>query len=190
MRRLAVLLCAACLERGNSLGRLPIATHQRNLRRLSASPSDASTPAAPDVQRLLNQANAWCGLHGLMYTDGARAWTMAPVALVPNEYPRACFAYAQDVQPVINVLIDAMARDRDFLLAHLLSVADADPFTKRLVDMYTALPAAVVADGVHLGLHRSDYMLDHDPLTGTERPLQVCQHVHARTNARLLAALL
>jgi glutathione synthase len=175
--RACLAFVLACQQRGSSLGRLPAAT-LRGRRWLQAATStpDAGAPApapAPDVQRLLTQANAWCGLHGLMYTDGDRTWTMAPVALVPNEYPRTCFSYAQDVQPIINVLIDAIARDRDFLLAHLLTVAAADPFTQRLVDLYTALPAAVVTDAVHLGLHRSDYMLDHDPSTGTERPLQV-----------------
>ena len=124
-------------------------------------------------QRLLNQANAWCGLNGLMYSDGDKNWNMAPIALVPNQFSRESFEYAQNVQPIINVLIDMISRDRDFLLANLLSVANSDAFTKRLLDIYSTLPLSVVKETVHLGLHRSDYMLNVDTNSGEEQPLQV-----------------
>ena len=124
-------------------------------------------------QRLLNQANAWCGLNGLMYSDGDKNWNMAPIALVPNQFSRESFEYAQNVQPIINVLIDMISRDRDFLLANLLSVANSDAFTKRLLDIYSTLPLSVIKDTVHMGLHRSDYMLNVDANSGEEQPLQV-----------------
>jgi glutathione synthase len=146
---------------------------------LGAAATSTSTPSTGNgidpeaTQRLLTQANAWCGLNGLMYSDGDKNWNMAPVALVPNAFSRECFEYAESVQPIINVLIDMISRDRDFLLANLLSVAGSDAFTKRLLDIYSSLPDAVVKESVHLGLHRSDYMIDYNPLTGIEQPLQV-----------------
>lgn len=106
--------------------------------------------------------NAWCGLHGLMYTDGATNWYPAPISLVPSPFSKSAFDYAQAVQPIWHKLMDRIARDRPFLLRELAVVGDADDFTNRLIQLYQSIPAEVLAEGLQFGIFRSDYMLNHD----------------------------
>ena len=97
---------------------------------LSMSSGDS---ADPDIDRLITQANTWCALNGLLYSAGDLKYTMAPVALIPNTFPKSAFEYAQNMQPILNELVDIISRDRDFLYANLLSVAESDDFVKRLL---------------------------------------------------------
>ena len=125
-----------------------------------------------DFKQSCIQANAWCGLNGLMYTDGNQNWSMAPIALLPNSFPKSSYEYAQRVQPIINQLIDSISRNKEFLLSHLSSVATSDKFVERLLEIYKSLPSGVIQESVHLGLLRSDYMINCDNL-GFDKPLQV-----------------
>eukprot|EP00605_Chrysophyceae_sp_TOSAG23-4_P002870 GSChrysophyteH1.ASY1.ANO1.3161.1 assembled CDS len=93
-----------------------------------------------DLKRLTESTKAWCGLNALMYTDGVLNWSHAPVTLFANNFPRESMNYSQRVQPLINQLVDKIARDRDFLLKQLTPVAEADPFTGRLLSIFKALP--------------------------------------------------
>lgn len=140
----------------------------------SASPSK-DEPVVSDS--LLRQVNAWCGLHGLMYTDGNISWTPAPIALSPTPYPASAFAFVHRLQPIWNVLVDRIARDRDFLVSELASVSHADAFTQRVLELYQLLPEDHIQHSWQLGILRSDYMLDYykDAADGQEkvRPLQV-----------------
>ena len=119
-------------------------------------------------ERIIRQLNAWCGLHGLMYTDGKFTWTHAPLSLVPNAFPRASFEYVRDIQVIWNKLVDRLSRDREFILKELREVSDADEFTQRLMRLYETIPEDVLREGIQFGIFRSDYMLNHDM-----RPLQV-----------------
>ena len=119
-------------------------------------------------ERLMKQLNAWCGLHGLMYTDGKFTWTHAPLSLVPNAFPRASFEYVRDIQVIWNKLVDRLSRDRSFILKELREVSDADEFTQRLMRLYETVPDEVLKEGIQFGIFRSDYMINHDL-----RPLQV-----------------
>ena len=110
--------------------------------------------------RIIDQAKTWCGLNGLMYTDGDLKWTHAPVGLLPGLFPKKSFDYVQDLQPSINTLIDKISRDRPFLKHHLEKVCGADPFTKRLLDIYEEVDDKVIREGVQIGILRSDYMLN------------------------------
>jgi hypothetical protein len=123
---------------------------------------------ASQTSRLLQQTNAWCGLNGLMYTDGKVNWTPAPLSLIPNVFASSSFNYATEVQPVISKLVDAISRDRDFLNSQLSSVSGSDAFTKRILDLYNEVPDEIIRDGLQCGVLRSDYMINHD-----NRPLQV-----------------
>lgn len=110
--------------------------------------------------RIIEQAKTWCGLNGLMYTDGDLKWTHAPVGLLPGAFPQKSFDYVQDLQPSINTLIDKISRNRPFLRHHLEKVSGADPFTKRLLDIYEEVDEKVIKEGVQIGILRSDYMLN------------------------------
>ena len=137
--------------------------------------------ASPTGSTLVQEAVAWCGLNSLMYTDGKLSWSHAPVTLSPYAYPREGFEYAQRIQPLINTLIDNIARDREFLVSVLESVAASDPFVQRLLDLYREVPEAVVRSGIALGIHRSDYMLNNaapsssssSSSSSTQVPLQI-----------------
>ena len=92
-----------------------------------------------DSDSLITQANAWCGLNGLLYSAGDLKYQMAPVALIPNTFPKAAFEYAQDVQPAINDLVDKISRDKEFLLQNLVSVGESDTFVKKLLGKWYSL---------------------------------------------------
>lgn len=128
----------------------------------------ATTAHSEGTNRLLRQTNAWCGLNGLMYTDGKITWTPAPLSLVPNVFSASAFTYATEVQPIINKLVDGISRDKEFLLSHLSSVSESDAFTMRIMDLYKQVPESIIKDGLQCGILRSDYMINND-----NRPLQV-----------------
>jgi glutathione synthase len=121
---------------------------------------ERSTPLVSE--RIVKQLNAWCGLHGLMYTDGHINWTPAPLSLLPVPFSRKPFNYAQNIQPTWNKLIDRISRDREFITKELSSVSNADDFTSRLVKLYATVPADVLSTAVQFGVLRSDYMVNHD----------------------------
>lgn len=120
---------------------------------------------------LINQAITWCGLHGLMYTDGVMTWSHAPIAFVPNPYPRTSFNSLTHLQPVINKLIDRISRDKTFLVSHLSEVSKADPFTGKLLEIFEGLDEEEIKTGLSFGILRSDYMLNS--VEDKEYPLQI-----------------
>ena len=105
-------------------------SHPGHLRSLSMKTDDVSKP---ETQRLINQASAWCALNGLLYSAGEMKFTMAPVSLIPNSFPKSSFEYAQNVQPILNELVDKISRDRTFLRENLQSVGESDKFVRRLL---------------------------------------------------------
>jgi glutathione synthase len=109
---------------------------------------------------LLQQINTWCGVHGLMYSDGGIKWNAAPLSLTPLPYPTGAFAFVRQMQPVWNYLMDSIARNRSFLLSELKNVAASDEeFTGTLYKLFRALPESQVRGAWALGVFRSDYML-------------------------------
>ncbi len=139
--------------------RLPISTKRVGLA-LNMQSSDNSDLSVPDLQRLLSQVKTWCGLNGLMYTDGDLKWTHAPIGLLPAQYPKETFEKVSRIQPALNELVDRISRDRDFLQLHLEKVSQADPFTKKLLDIYLSLDESAVKSSIQVGILRSDYMMD------------------------------
>eukprot|EP01039_Chlorochromonas_danica_P006528 gene6528-7199_t len=111
---------------------------------------------------LAKHINAWCGIHGLMYTDGKTNWYPAPISVIPSRFSREAFEYAQKIQPVWNKLMDRISRDRKFLLEELSTVGQADDFTERLIELYQKVPDDVLTSALQFGIFRSDYMLNHD----------------------------
>ena len=128
----------------------------------SSSSSSSSTSSNIISNHILKQCNAWCGLHGLMYTDGGYNWTPAPLSLLPNVFNRDAYNYAYQIQPILNLLIDRISRDKSFLLLYLSDVCNSDEFTKRLLDIYLTIDNNYLQSCIQCGILRSDYMLNHD----------------------------
>ena len=93
-------------------------------------------------------------------------WSHAPVSLIPGAFPRKSFDYVQNLQPSINALIDKISRNRAFLKHHLGKVADADPFAKKLLEIYESVDDKLLKEGVQMGILRSDYMLNTGTVSG------------------------
>lgn len=113
-------------------------------------------------------------LHGLLYVDKNASAdpslaTQCPVAMLPYMIPAQAFHDVLALSPLWNKLVDAVARDTDWLYATLEPTTKSDPFTKRLVQMSKALHKGKLKQDFMLGIHRSDYML-HEPEGGGERP--------------------
>ena len=89
-------------------------------------------------------------------------FTHAPFALFPRKFPKGAFEAAVRLAEPYNKLVDAVARHPTYLADALSGVLDGDAFTARLFDIYQNMRGADpnFAKRVHLGIHRSDYMLD------------------------------
>ena len=137
------------------------------------------------LKRISKVIETWSGCHGLLYADAQLKnhrneldnkyiWRTAPLSLLPLPYPYKAYQYAKDLQPTINILIDKVSRDRDFLINTLNIIARTDEFTNNLLQIYEEVDENVIKDSVQLGLHRSDYMLNADNNNdGNEKPLQI-----------------
>jgi glutathione synthase len=155
-----------------SLFVLPLALHSTNTT-TALMTEDFSLP----LSQLAAQANSYASANGVQVekkhaaaTTGKDAGTYfecAPMSLLPNAYPAAAFAQAQQLAPAFNSLVDRISRDGDFLTQTLGGVvADADPYTAKLLKLYqqvylsTDSSSGFAATADRLGLHRSDYMLN------------------------------
>jgi glutathione synthase len=172
----------------------------------------AATPpllSPPFINELAVAANAFSSAHGIQVesrrnnnnnSDGTSSssssyYQSAPISLLPNAYPKPAFDRAVALAPSFNVLVDRVSRDALFLQQTLGgSVAQADPFTARLLALYneiynndaTKVPAAIAAD--RLGIHRSDYML-HQTTTSDGNESYSIKQVELNTIAASFAGL-
>ena len=112
-----------------------------------------------EFKQLIKRAVAWCGLNGLMYTDGVLNWSHAPIAMIPNTFSKSAFMYSTDLQTTLNELIDCISRDREFILSQLSSVAESDEFIANLLSIYKQIPDETLQSGLQFGILRSDYMV-------------------------------
>ena len=123
---------------------------------------------------LVEQATVWSGLNGFLYADkiedGLTTWVHAPMSLSPNVFSRSAFEYAQGIQEIINVLIDNISRDKEFLKETLGPLA-SDSFICELLEIYNSVSEEEMKTNYQLGIHRSDYMIHFDGQS--EIPLQV-----------------
>lgn len=123
---------------------------------------------------LLEPTIQYSELHGLLYgavdrsTDSSAA-TQCPVAMLPFKITEKAFQECVDLSPLWNTLIDAAARNLPWLYATLEQAANADPFTKRLIEISRAVHSEGLRQPLMLGIHRSDYML-HEPAGAPEAP--------------------
>ena len=141
------------------------------------NPDDPNDVTFPDSTARAS-LDAWCACNGLLMVrapppDASNLTLLAPapVTLLPFPFSRAGFATAKSLAPLFNRLVDAAARDADFLAGALRETAAGDAFTGRLLSVYERFgaPGKTLRQPLMLGVHRSDYMMD----AATNRPLQV-----------------
>ncbi|GLC35901.1 hypothetical protein PLESTF_001238000 [Pleodorina starrii] len=125
-----------------------------------------------EIGPLVDDAVVWANQHGLVvalkdpnFVNPELAVVHAPLSLTPVPYPRARFQLAQQVMPLFNQLVDAVAADEPYLESTLRPAAAHDAFTGRLLGTLAATRDAratlrAARREVVLGIHRSDYMLD------------------------------
>lgn len=127
------------------------------------------------MQEIISQVEVWSGLNGLLYGElhesNAVRWIHAPVALMPNFFPKSAFEYTQKVQPIIAKLIDRLSRDKLIINENLKDLAVTDNFVWNLLNIYNNINNDDIKTQFQLGIHRSDYMLDH--VGNHYKPLQV-----------------
>ena len=77
---------------------------------------------------------------------------------------RSSFELAKSLAIPFNELTEAVSRDSTWLIETLKSACEGDPFTARLVELLkNILASGGVRQSLHLGILRSDYMLDEGP---------------------------
>jgi glutathione synthase len=84
----------------------------------------------------------------------------APISLFPANIPEPFFTYAITIQPLLNTLIEKMARDHQMIHKVLEPFAETDSFPKRLLEVSSKFHAFPYQQKHFLGIIRSDYMLD------------------------------
>ncbi|XP_064394858.1 glutathione synthetase-like isoform X2 [Halichondria panicea] len=86
-------------------------------------------------------------------------------ALTPFKFPTQLFQHARTIQTHINLLVDAVSQDYQFLSDTLKSVVANDDFTRRLMEIHKK----VTSDNKQtctFSIQRSDYMIDKKPGVG------------------------
>ncbi|KAI9017774.1 glutathione synthase [Gaertneriomyces semiglobifer] len=129
-------------------------------------------PNLPDAKldELKGHAVDWAIAHGLVVRPPATTTnadaplvTHAPIALFPSPFPRNSYELAIQYQPLFNKLVDAVARDENFLKEVMDSLSQVDDFVGKLYDIYKEVKQEDVVQRIRLGLHRSDYLLHQSP---------------------------
>lgn len=88
-----------------------------------------------------------------------------PLTILPVLVPESAHREARALCPLWNQLIDAAARDTEWLHRSLGAAATADDFTKRLVEVSKAVheEPGGIRQPLYFAVHRSDYMLHQEP---------------------------
>ena len=104
------------------------------------------------------EAQSWAQSHGLII--GQNTVTHCPVTLLPFPVPVQIYEKAINLSTHWNFLIDTISRDHEFLIQTLSSVAQADSFIRRLLEILQITHNEGVRQPLSLGLHRCDYMFE------------------------------
>ncbi|KAI1285182.1 Glutathione synthetase [Halotydeus destructor] len=77
-----------------------------------------------------------------------------------SPFPRSCFKASKEVQKSVNVLMNKVAFDDQFLETSLRSTIQVDEFTKKLFDIHCRVLRTGSSQPNCFGLLRADYMVD------------------------------
>ncbi|KAJ3872461.1 glutathione synthase [Lentinula edodes] len=121
-----------------------------------------------DRNALQYRATSYALAHGLLYLPiGVQPPKLtsaihAPISLFPTPFPRDQFEQAQRLQSIYNILYSRIAMDIEFLdqtMGTEVGVGQVDEFTGQLWSGWRDLRERGLAQPLHLGLFRSDYLL-------------------------------
>ncbi|KAF8877154.1 hypothetical protein CPB84DRAFT_1838626 [Gymnopilus junonius] len=125
------------------------------------------------LEELTLHATTFALSHGLLYLPPAErqptipsAAIHAPISLFPSPFPRELFWNARRIQRIYNVLYSRIAMDDGFLdrvMGAEQGVGRVDDFTGQLWTGWKKLRDEGLAQPLHLGLFRSDYLLHAPP---------------------------
>ncbi|TPX50159.1 glutathione synthase [Synchytrium endobioticum] len=101
--------------------------------------------------------------------------THAPFTLFPTPFPASVYETAMTLQPIFNQLVDACARDHDFISECMRSLSKVDHFVEKLFAIYDTVHSRCISQKITLGLHRSDYMLHNSAPPGHPESLSIKQ---------------
>ena len=134
---------------------------------------NAGKRQAPTALSFIPHIQAYAASHGIVMVSKTdpRLVHHAPVSMLPFPFPRRLFLTAVELAEPFNFLVDAIARDEEWLLSTLSDVL-ADPFTERLVRLYKEHGGSRATQPMCLGIHRSDYMVD-EPDAHVQRLRQI-----------------
>jgi len=118
------------------------------------------------TEMLMREANDWAVAHGLLMAhktaDGQ--FEHAPISLEATPYPQQQYIRAVQLAPVFNTLVENISQQPEWLLETLAPVEGHDKFTSQLLDlMRDVMKSGGEKQHLHLGMHRSDYMLHQPP---------------------------
>ncbi|KAM0790180.1 hypothetical protein ACM66B_005498 [Microbotryomycetes sp. NB124-2] len=127
--------------------------------------------SAGELDNLLELATDYAIANGIVYRpapapDGSAAPSTtsaihAPYSLVPSPFPKRLHDNALELQPLYNALYAHVTVADDFLTTVVgETVAKVDDFQKRLYEIYTQIKHEGIRQPLHLGLFRSDYLID------------------------------
>lgn len=125
-------------------------------------------PALSDEQRhaLTVEATNYALAKGLLFAGAEQDAPLAtahhaPFALLPSPFPRRLFELAKSLQSTYNILYSRVATDYGFLEKVLgdEGVSRADLFVRRLWKIYRDCREEGLAQPIHMGIVRSDYLL-------------------------------
>ncbi|KAG6902416.1 hypothetical protein C0995_000342 [Termitomyces sp. Mi166 len=131
----------------------------------------ALTKAQIDELTLL--ATSYAFSTGLLYLPPAErqptvpeSAVHAPLALFPSPFPRSLFEQAKRIQGIYNILYARIALDEEFLdriMGTENGVGKVDDFIGQLWTGWRGLRDKGLAQSLHLGLFRSDYLVHSPP---------------------------
>ena len=80
----------------------------------------------------------------------------APFTLKPSPFPLRCYEEAVEIQSSINLLVDRLSQDEEFLLS-LRSLLETDEYISNLFKVLESKDMSEIV----CGINRSDYLLDY-----------------------------
>lgn len=121
----------------------------------------ATAPPGTVPTALISRALGWANTYGVQMSPQPGTFVHAPLSLSPFPLSAAEFERARALAPLFNELVEAVAMDAEWLLGVLDATLESDPFTGRLARVLREARAlGPEAQSLHLGIHRSDYMID------------------------------
>ncbi|KAH7098783.1 glutathione synthase [Auriculariales sp. MPI-PUGE-AT-0066] len=113
---------------------------------------------------LLTQATNYALANGILFAGAEQPEPLAhgyhvPFALFPSPFPRRLFNQAKELQSLYHELYARVASDYAFLDQVVNEIGDADPFVKRLWGIFQQCHEEGIAQPIHMGIVRSDYLL-------------------------------